>query len=288
MLTATQLLAERAEAVQGDLNQLLDRSSLTDFGHQLDGVIYVGPTGSWGELDIEGKRLQSRALEVYQRFHATLVVLLRGLPQDALKTLKEADRKLRELIEQRPTYSSSVAQARETGHQAIQQLVGLIEHLDDPNPGLDIYAPDTNALLHNPDLENWKFAESQEFELTLLPSVVGELDELKATYRNDAVRQKAEGLVSRIKGYRARGSLSSGVPLCKPTSTIRAVATEPNMTDSLPWLDASNRDDRFIASAIELIRQRPRSLVTIVTRDINLQNKTEFASLPFFKPPDPT
>jgi predicted ribonuclease YlaK len=59
------------------------------------------------------------------------------------------------------------------------------------------------------------------------------------------------------------------------------------MEESLPWLDADNRDDRFIASAIEVMRARPRSAVVIVTRDLNLQNKAEFASLPFVEPPDP-
>jgi predicted ribonuclease YlaK len=60
------------------------------------------------------------------------------------------------------------------------------------------------------------------------------------------------------------------------------------MSESLPWLDAANRDDRFLASAIEIMRQHPRSAVTIVTRDINLQSKAELASIPFVEPPDPT
>jgi predicted ribonuclease YlaK len=59
------------------------------------------------------------------------------------------------------------------------------------------------------------------------------------------------------------------------------------MAESLPWLDAGNRDDRFIASVIEVMRAHPRSAVVIVTRDVNLQNKAEFASLPFVEPPDP-
>jgi hypothetical protein len=59
------------------------------------------------------------------------------------------------------------------------------------------------------------------------------------------------------------------------------------MGESLTWLDPTNRDDQFIASTIEVIRQNPRSRVTIVTRDINLQNKAELARLPFVEPPDP-
>jgi predicted ribonuclease YlaK len=59
------------------------------------------------------------------------------------------------------------------------------------------------------------------------------------------------------------------------------------MDEALSWLDPTNRDDRFVATVAELIRQRPRSAATIVTRDLNLQRKAELASLPFVEPPDP-
>jgi hypothetical protein len=110
---------------------------------------------------------------------------------------------------------------------------------------------------------------------------------LKINHRNEDVRAKAETLISRIKGYRARGRLTAGVPLRKPISTIRLLAAEPRMDDSLSWLVPTSRDDQFIASTVETIRQHPRSAVTIVTRDINLQNKAELARLPFVEPPDP-
>jgi len=59
------------------------------------------------------------------------------------------------------------------------------------------------------------------------------------------------------------------------------------MGESLSWLDPTNRDDQFVASTIEVIRQYPRSAVTIVTGDINLQNKAELARLPFVEAPPP-
>jgi predicted ribonuclease YlaK len=163
----------------------------------------------------------------------------------------------------------------------------LLERLHDVGEGADVFVPHTNALLHHADLEKWAFAGSSDFEVVLCPSVLVELDELKVNHRNADVRAKAEGVITRIKGYRARGQLTQGVPLRKPVSRIRALGTEPRMEDSLPWLDAGNRDDRFIASTIEIMRQHPRSAVTIVTRDINLQNKAELASIPFVEPPDP-
>ena len=60
---------------------------------------------------------------------------------------------------------------------------------------------------------------------------------------------------------------------------------ETNFSESLTGLDPNNKDDRFIASVYEIITANLRSVVSIVTADINLQNKAEFACLPYCKPP---
>jgi predicted ribonuclease YlaK len=70
-------------------------------------------------------------------------------------------------------------------------------------------------------------------------------------------------------------------------SDIVALAIEPDLTKSLPWLDKENADDRIIADFLEVMRVNPRSPVVLVTRDINFQNKAEFAHLPFCEPPPP-
>ena len=46
--------------------------------------------------------------------------------------------------------------------------------------------------------KRWEFANSPQFELILTPSVLVELDELKINHRNADVRDKAEGLITRI------------------------------------------------------------------------------------------
>lgn len=47
----------------------------------------------------------------------------------------------------------------------------------------------------------------------------------------------------------------------------------------------TNNDDRIVASLIGVMRQRPRCPVTLVMRDINLQNKLAVARLPLVEPP---
>ena len=94
-------------------------------------------------------------------------------------------------------------------------------------------------------------------------------------------------MIGRIKGYRARGRLTEGVTLRRDRSSIRALAVEPRRVEALGWLDFENRDDRILASVIEVMRLSPARAVTLVTRDLNLQNKAEFARVPFIEPPEP-
>jgi predicted ribonuclease YlaK len=152
--------------------------------------------------------------------------------------------------------------------------------------------PDTNALIFNPDLEKWKFDGTPQFTMVLIPAVLSELDSLKVNHRVETVREKAEKIISRIKEYRRRaaaavGRLTDGVVVVTGVSNIIAIAVEPKMEASLPWLDPASKDDQILASVIEVMRMRPRSPVLLVTRDINLQNKAEFANIPFVEPPDP-
>jgi hypothetical protein len=286
--TATELLIDHAARIREGIEDLLERSSMTQMDRDWGSAVWLGPTGEWGKLDVEGHRIQSRVLEEYGRFFDTVRVLVKGLPSDALRTLEESDEAIRKVVEQSElTWLGSVEAARTSALSALNTLCELLDRLHDAGGGAAIYLPDTNALLHNVDLEQWEFTACDRFELVLGPSILVELDELKINHRNPDVRAKSEGLISRIKGYRARGQLTQGVPLRKPTSTIRAIATEPRLDEALPWLDPENRDDRFIATAIEAIRLHPRSAVTIVSRDISLQSKAELASLPYVEPPDP-
>jgi predicted ribonuclease YlaK len=90
--------------------------------------------------------------------------------------------------------------------------------------------------------------------------------------------------VRRIKGWRKQGSLHAGLTVHR-NITIRAVAREPRMTESLSWLDPTNRDDRILASALELQAAEPSSHVVLVTADLNLQNKADAAHLPYEETP---
>jgi hypothetical protein len=105
--------------------------------------------------------------------------------------------------------------------------------------------------------------------------------------------RRAEGIAgndSRPAGevgeYRRRGPLLQGATLAAGISTVMANPVESKVSDSLPWLDPTNLDDRLLASIIEVMRLNVRASVIVVTRDVNFQNKLEFARVPFVSPED--
>ena len=265
---------------------LLDHS---DINYNASDVVVLAPfVGNYyRELDDSGRQIQSQLLEEYRRYRDILKTLVIDQPQDTLDEFNHADELLMWIIEQNNTQFKTSEEALEKATEALSTQLNLLKRLYDVSSGETTYIPDTNALLFNPDLEAWKFEETQKFVLLLLPTVLSELDSLKIMHRNEDVRKKSEKLIKKIKEYRRRGKLTTGVTVVRDVIRIQAAAIEPNLETSLPWLDSTNNDDRILAAVIEVMRNRPRSPVIVVSRDLNFQNKAELANIPFVEPPNP-
>jgi rRNA-processing protein FCF1 len=217
-----------------------------------------------------------------------LHVLLRAGPTDTQKDFERTREEIGGYIDQsHHTWLRSRQEAAARAENAFDVWSELLGRLYDPIEGDPLFVPDTNALLWNPGLEDWVFPNAPKFGIVLTATVLSELDKLKIEHRVAEVREKAETLVRRIKGYRTRGPLGDGVPLRRDRTTLRTIALEPDFSDTLPWLDPGNGDDRILATFVEVMRTNSRTQVVLVTRDINLQNKAEYAGLPFIEPPDP-
>jgi len=289
MRTITERASDAAEVVKADLT-----SFIHDFGalHYSDpdlGTLYVVRGGDffWDELPEAGRRLQAKLLEAYGHFTQLLETLLVGQAADTLRETRRAHDVVERLITLHgPEVSTDRERPLAAALAAIDAQVALLGRLyaatEDP-----IVVPDTNALLYNPDLDAWEFDGLSKFTIVLTPPVLTELDRHKVNHRVAGVRQRAGKLVNQVKEYRRRGRLVDGVTIRADRSTLRTVATEPRMDESLPWLDPENADDRLLASFIEVMRAHPRSVALLITRDVNLQNKLEFAGLPFAEPPEP-
>jgi len=285
----TQLEAE-AKSMANDLAHLVrQHSGLSDVNKRSGGVVFVGASHAWKELSTEGAQLRSKLLRDLDHFSALVSALLVDQPTAVTRQIAQHSNAIRGTVEQSHlSWHATTEDALQASLEALGQILIAIHRLYDPTEGTVVFVPDTNALLFNPELERWQFPEVHRFTLVLVPAVLSELDSLKINHRNPDVREKAEGLIRRIKEYRRRGELAEGVTLVQGVVLLRTVAKEPNMEKTLPWLDPVNADDRFLAAVLEVMRLHPRSAVQLVTRDINLQNKAEFAKVPFVEPPETT
>lgn len=286
MKTFSEHVQAMADEIRRDAKTLfLQHSSLKrDSGHR--GVIVLGGDHFWNELSVEASQLQSKLRDDYLHLSQLIAVLLMSQPSSVRKEDANRAKSITGLIDQQGiTYFSSSEEAFGHFEEELSDQLGLLLRLYDSSNGEHVYVPDTNALLYHPSLEEWAFAESRTFVVVLIPTVLSELDKLKSTGK-DSLKEKAERIIRQIKEYRRRGNLLEGVPLRSRSHKIQTIATEPDFQQTLKFLDPSVPDDRVLAGFLEVVRKRPRCQVTLVTRDINMINKADFARIPCVEPPE--
>lgn len=248
-------------------------------------ISFQGLIKEWGALSVEGLHAQQRVHEEYGRFRELVQALLRNRVESVRRRFKNADRIVSRFIGQEGSPGSSVPTEITSVEEALKEQLQLVSDAEDSLDHWPEFLPDTNALLFNPHMEDWNFAQIERFRLVIAPTVLAELDKLKIIGRSSDLRDKAEGVIRRLKEYRRRGQLHRGVVLRAGKVELRSLAVEPDMSTSLSWLKPENDDDRILASVVEVMGARPHSPVLFVTRDINAQNKAEFASINFIEPP---
>lgn len=288
MQSIIKLLNSDAEKIKMMLKELMSISKITkwNINDPYSSVIIIAPPYRWEKLSNEGKQLQGRILKKYNRLIDMMKILIVDLPTQNLNLIEKTTPQVLEIIEQNKTlFSSSPQECLNKAIEKIDQQLKMLEGLYDPSPNTIIYVPDTNAILINPNLEKWVFEGVEGYTVVLVPVVLSELDKLKIDGRHETLRDKAKSFIKRIKEYMRRGTISEGVKL-SGKNKIKTIAVEPNFEKTLPWLDATNNDDRMIASYFEVVRQHPRSNVILVTADINMQNKAAFANAMFTDPPE--
>lgn len=292
--TVVENIRSDAAKLRSLLEKLLAESSIHRWHDpNTDGFLYIGGHFAWDALTDSGRQVQSEALEGYRRLEALFRVLLREQPDD---TLRDFDRHHGEVMDflqhQGALFKNSPKAHFDRAASALDSQLTLLARLYSHTEGRAIFVPDSNALIHNPHLEQWRFVDAPHFLLAISAPVLGELDVLKVNHRVETVRDKAEKVIRLLKELRRRAQglgkkLAEGAVLVTGVSEVVTIATEPQMENSLPWFDSNNKDDQILAATIEVMRRNPRSAVVLVSRDINMQNKCEFADIPFVEPPDP-
>ncbi len=240
----------------------------------------------WDELTIEGKRQQDLVFKKYDVFWQLVSTLLNNSEPEIIKDLKRKDKLIRKIIKLKGgTNKKTKFEVSELVQGYLDSIVNCVDSCYSIE-GETHLIPDTNALYTNHKLESWVFNNIQSFTIVLTPSVLSEIDYHKENHNNPDVRKKSQSLIRQIKEFRRRGSLAEGITIVNGKIYIKSLAVEPDLTKSLPWLDKGCKDDRFLATVLEYMRDNTRLAICIVTRDINMQNKAEFAGLPFIEPPE--
>lgn len=273
-------LRKRLDSIQNDLEQLIAGLKIIREA-PIRGVVNFGPQFYFDTPSPQACALQLQIKREYDQLIALLKVMLRGMTGELAAQFEEAEHCTRTWVELSENHDIGRT-SRET-IAAIKSHFRLMHKITDiigaAGNGEILVVPDTNVLVGHPDPASYrKTVGSDSFILLLLPTVLAELDDLKNNHRNPDFREKVNSAIRRIKGWKAQGSLIRGVTVDK-TITVRALADEPSMKDSLPWLDDLVQDDRIIASVLELQARKPNATVVLVTGDINLQNKSEVAAI---------
>ncbi len=244
-------------------------------------IVMLAPDFYWGNRTPDQDQIQLQLKRKYDIFSEILFLMLRNAPTNLSERLESADEAFRIWLELERNYSLS-PNADENEKRLLedsQNLEQLIDILEAKSEEEIILIPDTNSLLISSDPVVYSsIAQTDSFIFLLLPTVLAELDNLKILHRNPDVREKAEKTIKRIKGWRNQGTLYEGV---KVSGNIKVAAEyrEPDMNNTLSWLDTDNSDDRIIASILSVIVHNPTAKVVLVTGDINLQNKADSAMI---------
>jgi hypothetical protein len=285
METVLTQLRNEAQVIRSMLEvYLLEYSSISYRGS--DPYIIRFSDYEWNDLSTEGKQKRSALFTRFNNFCEMVEFILAKQPDDIIYEFSEHRSEIHDYITQNnQVWISSTKEVFQKVVESLNRLLSLIDFNYSNSFDSVIVVPDTNALLFNPNIEEWSFQEFEKYDLLLLPTVLSELDKLKIYGKSNEFRDKAKGVLNRIKEYRRRGLLTEGVTLKSGFSNIKAIAIEPTFEKTLSWLDSNNNDDRILTSFLEVTREYLNCSVLLVTSDINLQNKAEFARLPFIEPP---
>ena len=277
-----------AARLRSDLNALTDR--IADLIRELpierlnrddSSVIFLAPDYYWGKASSEQLNAQLAIKRDYEEWFDIFKSVFAKATDDLNRRIVEADSQLRMWIELDSDWSISLDKtANEEKLRADAELFHeMLSILDANGPADTILIPDTNAIIGEPSPIHYKsIVRDNTFVFLLLPTVLAELDALKINHRNPDFRKKVNKVITRIKGWRNQGSLREGVTVDR-TITVKAVASEPKMGNTLSWLDENNHDDRIIAIVLEVQSTQPNARVVLVTGDINLSNKADVARI---------
>lgn len=288
-VTFTQRLHEGLREIEGKMIDLLDISSIEKFVNDPDSsVAIIGPSHYWGSADTRQKKLQLEINKLYSEWFERFRLLFDRPTKDIREEIEKTDAFVRKWIEKESDWNlpATIDEAKKVFTETVETFHDLIDIRAGGGSQTEyLLVPDTNALIAEADLTRYsELVGTDVFGVVILPTVFEELDSLKVHHRDPDFREKVKAVIRRFDTLRGKKSLVTGIRIGKGI-TLRAEAREPQFGNTLSWLVRDNKDDRIIASVVEVLRNSPDAVVILVTADTNLRNKADLAGIPCAKPP---
>lgn len=241
-----------------------------------------------GPDPIKTKALQRKLKDKFTEFKKCILYLCENDTELVQKKIEKTFKYLDAYIELKsnPLTPENTEKGKDNISTWLLELSNILDHIEASNHStIPTLVPDTNALIINPDPNNYKEVIGHDsFYFVITTPVLRELDNQKDDGKKSIeYREKVKKVIKRIKGYRNQGDITTGVTINK-TIIFKMDYKEPKILNAIDWLDPLNIDDQIIMRALELQKESPSSDVIIVTADINLQNKASGANLRYSEP----
>ena len=136
------------------------------------------------------------------------------------------------------------------------------------------YILDTNVLLHDPN----SLLSFEENEVFLPIEVIEEIDRFKR--ESTELGQNARAVSRMLDGYRNTGRLSEGVTLPNGGRLRIVFQNAAPAKNGHTVFDAHSVDNRILAQALRIQKNKPKAETVLVTKDINLRIKADALGLP--------
>jgi hypothetical protein len=273
-------LTSLSQQILADLDELLAKSKLSRRFERHGGhaVIVSAIPFKWDALPDDVLPVQRRVRKNFVKFCSYLELLL----EDEPASVREMIGQHREIIDIAINQDDGASmdkpdEYRTRAHNSIRNLMALLQRF--PKNTLPLLIPDTNVLIDNPHITKWRFDGIERFGVVLAPAVLAELDSLK---RKKDVQAQARHAIRKVEEIAALGSLRDGVNV-DGRMTVRWL--DADATPEINGLDKAQVDDRIIGCVLAVMRREPFAPAAVISGDVNLRNKADFAGIGYLAPP---
>jgi predicted ribonuclease YlaK len=154
-------------------------------------------------------------------------------------------------------------------------MIQIAQDMPDVTPAEVLLVPDFRTILDLPKLEDWKFSPFPAFTIVLPQALLCEFEELRNCASDQATWKKYTAAICQLQdcGRRSRGSKTALPGDVNITLSVRPL--EPVFDDAVSWLDPESSEDRTVARVVSLVREHPRCVVALVTKDAKLQDRAD-------------